>query len=248
MASMRAAHGREAFGARLRHGKSGGGEAHSEDAHDGGAHDSREALAAARGIGAGHPAGLVGGGAERNINRPAGDQVAHFGAIARGVHAAQVGLHTFVGADGAGAADLHSGFGGQFHVGPEAGREHHHIQAHQRGARWRIDAHAAAQLHAVLLQLLADRGGELRVVAQQRVRRTLQHGDAQPVAAQRVGRLQPDIAGADDHRRAAVACFAQEGAQAGGIVQRVEGEDVRLAAPARPQVSQRAPVAITRRS
>ena len=49
-------------------------------------------------------------------------------------------------------------------------------------------------------QLLADGRGEVRVVAQQGVRRALQHGHAQAVAAQRVGGFHADVARADDHR------------------------------------------------
>ena len=68
----------------------------------------------------------------------------NFGAIAGGEDSAQGSLHAVVGANGASAAHLDSGLGGQFDVGFEAGRDHHQV-------RWKI-VHAigfdAADFHA----------------------------------------------------------------------------------------------------
>ena len=55
--------------------------------------------------------------------------------------------------------DLDARFGGQFHIGLEAGRQHHQVAGNVAHAV-RLDRarfHAAAQLHAVPLQLPADR-------------------------------------------------------------------------------------------
>jgi len=71
-----------------------------------------------------------------------------------------------------------------------------------------LHLHAAAQLHAVPFQLLADGGGEVRVVAQQDVLRALQHSHSQAVAAQRVGGLHADVPGPDHHRAPAAASRA----------------------------------------
>ena len=98
-----------------------------------------------------------------------------------------------------------------------------------RSGSMALGVDAAAQLHAVFFQLLADGRGEVRVVAQQNVRRALQHGHAQAVAAQRVGGLHADVS-RPDHHRAPGPLLAEEAAHALGVFEGVQREDVGLLA------------------
>src|ERR1700722_11774444 len=65
--------GCETLAPRLLERKAGDGYSHPENAYDGGAHDTAEALGAADRIGSGDAPHFVGGGAQRNVRRPSRD-------------------------------------------------------------------------------------------------------------------------------------------------------------------------------
>jgi hypothetical protein len=210
--SARAWRGREA----------GGREGPIEDPHDGCAHDSREPLAAAGGIGSGHTPGLIGRGAQRNPRRTAGDQVAHFGAIAGRVDAAKAGFHVVVGTDSTGASNFDAGLGGQFHIGPKSGGEDHDIG---RKVEW-----PERPLRSVVLRRIRLSWWRTSPVhhASSRRRSCCERSSTvtrSPLRRSASAASSPIYPGSY-HRGMARMLVADERAQAGRVVERVEREDV----------------------
>ncbi|MEI9970581.1 MAG: hypothetical protein WDO73_00225 [Ignavibacteriota bacterium] len=114
-------------------------------------------------------------------------------------------------------------FGGELDVRPEAGREHHHVRRKIESADFR----AATQFHPVGSELTSHQAGPPLVIAQQEILRTLHHGNLKPVPAERVGGPQGPIYPAPTTTPLARFLLFDKGAQACGVVERVQREDVR---------------------
>ena len=130
----------------------------------------------ARGIGAGHAARFIGGGAERDVGGTSGHQVRDFGAISRGIHAAKTGLHAVVGGDRRRCVRSRhrprlaiSTFG----LNPAESTTMSHGHARYAGRARSTSPRSQRNSTPWCFQDFADGVGEIRIVAQQRMRRAL---------------------------------------------------------------------------
>ena len=196
-----------------------------EHLDDLGAEAAGELAGAAEGVLAGDPALLVGGCSEREVAVPE-ESVVGDHAVTGGEDVGEVGAHLPVDDDRSPASELGAGVGRELTVGAcpdrhehKVSREPQRIASRSLGADLeavgvsrlqlldRVDAGVACHVDAVLVELGADECAELGVDGWEHFRELLDLGHGDAACDERLGHLESDVSGADDHRSSDVLLF-----------------------------------------
>ncbi len=145
-----------------------------------------------------------------------------FGAIARRVYAAEICLHAVVHLNRPRAALLDTGGERDLRVGKQSSSDQDQIARRIVYAIRRNRSHRRAEvrLHSEPLQMGDQRARQLRIFPPQKMLARSEQGDREPVAPQRIHRLESDEAAANDHCAARL-LFDQIALQPDSIVERI---------------------------